>query len=365
MKYVPLLLLSIILNSAVYAQKRDTWTAFWNQDTTLIGFKDAQGKVKIEPKFMGLTTAGKFDDIMAVTEPVKDTWANYYQTKSGRILGRDSLYVFDNTADCESEGFIRFHDPKTDKVGMFNRKGDIVIPAEYNGLTPVRNGMAIALKGAKKKYWDKDKHDGCNHYSWTGGTEVLIDTNNRVLVADFTYNGQLNFFSLKVTAQPNTDPIRKHFKGLNGQYYSFIDFELEFKQWLQQNLLQQCTKKDLLAATYEKITWEAPDDWRTEPKTAFIDRNVELLQSKFKELSKAGTDYAISRDGLNPFMFAEKEFESYYNNCGEAKDWLYPTMDIIITHNDEDHFSQDHLEFLRTEQGYKLICVTIRKGTIR
>ncbi|WHT39712.1 hypothetical protein QNH98_03240 [Myroides sp. mNGS23_01] len=87
---------------------------------------------------------------MAVSEEVGESWKNYYLTKEGRSVGVDSLYIFDNGSDCESEGFIRFRDSKTDQAGMFNSKGDIAIPAVYNDLTRVRNGMIIGLKGAEK-----------------------------------------------------------------------------------------------------------------------------------------------------------------------------------------------------------------------
>src|SRR5688572_33256568 len=110
-----------LINYTSFGQSNETWTAFYNKDTTLIGFKDKNGFVKIEPKFSGLTFANKFDNIIVASEEVKDTYKSYYLTKAGRIVGRDSLRIFDNGADCESEGFIRFRDNKTDKVGMFNR----------------------------------------------------------------------------------------------------------------------------------------------------------------------------------------------------------------------------------------------------
>ena len=123
--------------------KKNSWTSFWNTDSTLIGFKDKSGAIKIEPRFKGFTNARKFDNIMAVTD---EKWKSYYLTKSGKIIGRDSLHIFDNGADCESEGFIRFKDKKTDQVGMFNSNGDVVIPAEYNDLTRVRNRNDYRLK---------------------------------------------------------------------------------------------------------------------------------------------------------------------------------------------------------------------------
>ena len=76
----------LITRLLIYGQNDDRWFSFWNGDSTLRS-----------------------------------------------IVGKDSVYIFDNTPDCENEGFIRFRDHKTDKAGMFNRNGNIVIPAEYNG----------------------------------------------------------------------------------------------------------------------------------------------------------------------------------------------------------------------------------------
>ncbi|MNL66168.1 hypothetical protein D3C87_1905890 [compost metagenome] len=64
-------------------------------------------------------------------------------------------------------------------------------------------------------------------------------------------------------------------------------------------------------------------------------------------------------------MFDTPEFQKYFNNCGESKDWQYPTMSIIISHKNKKDMVQDHLEFLRTDEGYQLLCVTIRKGQLK
>ncbi|WJS96283.1 hypothetical protein NYQ10_07425 [Flavobacterium johnsoniae] len=140
----------LFLNFSSFAQNNDIWTSFPNKDTTLIGFKNKNGVVKIEPKFSGFTTARKFENIIAVTEEKNGKWESYYLTKAGKIVGRDSLFVFDNSPDCENEGFIRFTDRKTDKMGIFNAEGKIAIPAEYSNLTKVKNGIFIGLKDAKK-----------------------------------------------------------------------------------------------------------------------------------------------------------------------------------------------------------------------
>lgn len=155
MKRLLYICIFLFLNFSAVAQSNDIWIAFWNKDTTKIGFKDKNGNIKIEPKFSGFTTARKFENIIAVTEEKNGKWESYYLTKSGKIVGQDSLYVFDNGPDCENEGFIRFTDRKTDKMGMFNAEGKIVIPAEYSNLTKAKNGMFIGLKDAKKEISDE------------------------------------------------------------------------------------------------------------------------------------------------------------------------------------------------------------------
>lgn len=198
--------LATISSLILFGQSADTWTSFWNKDRTRVGFKDKNGVVKIAPKFTEFVTARKFENIIGVSENRNGKWDGYYLTKQGRIVGSDSLYIFDNSPDCENEGFIRFRDRKTDKAGIFNKKGDIVIPAIYNDLTKVRNGMIIALKGAEKKYLEGDEY-----YSWVGGQEVLIDTKNTILIENFKLDNDVNFFTLEKQIQFILTQYENHF----------------------------------------------------------------------------------------------------------------------------------------------------------
>ncbi|MFN8321045.1 MAG: WG repeat-containing protein [Chitinophagales bacterium] len=361
MRHSILTFILTISSWTLFGQSNDTWSAFWNKDTTLIGFKDKSGNIKIEPKFMGATSANKFDCIIAVTEQVNDKWSSYYLTKTGKIVGKDSLHMFDNGSDCESEGFIRFRDRKTDKAGMFNKNGDIVIPALYNDLTRVRNGMIIALQGAEKKY-----SEGGEHYSWIGGKELLIDTNNKVLIENFKLDNNFNFYSLNISKLPSSDTLRQNFKAVDGQYYSFIDFDKEFKTWLKTNLLDNFTKQNLPSVTYDEVTfWKERGGWTKEQKENFMERNFELIKSKLLELNSDKCEYFISNEGLNPLIYDADRYNDFFNNCGESKDWIYPVKNIVITHKVGNNFPQDHFDFLRTDNGYKLISVTIRTGQIK
>ena len=356
-----ILYIFLCLNFTLSAQNKDTWISFWDKDTTHLGFKDKNGNIKIEPKFMGMTIAHKFENIIAVSEEVNENWKSYYLTKTGKIVGRDSLYVFDNGPDCENEGFIRFNDPKTDKMGLFNGDGKIVIPAEYSDLTRVRNGMIIALKDAVKE------KDG-EHFFWTGGKEFLIDINNKILIENFGFNDELNFYSLEKSKEKNPDPIRDNFLGVDGQYYSFINFDKEFKEWLKNILLTDLSKENLLKHSYENITyWKKKDDdgWITKPKTSFITQNYKVIKSKLLELKSANCDYHIFTESLNKFIFEADEYDQYFDNCRQAKDWINPVKNIVISPQNKKDLGQDHFEFLRTENGYKLISVSSAKENLK
>ncbi|OXB06301.1 hypothetical protein B0A72_08060 [Flavobacterium pectinovorum] len=350
------------MNFTLSAQNKDTWISFWDKDTTHLGFKDKSGNIKIEPRFMGFTIAHKFENIIAVSEEENENWKSYYLTKTGKIVGRDSLYVFDNGPDCENEGFIRFNDPKTDKMGLFNGDGKIVIPAEYSDLTRVRNGMIIALKDAVKE------KDG-EHFFWTGGKEFLIDINNKILIENFGFNDELNFYSLEKSKEKNPDPVRDNFLGVDGQYYSFINFDKEFKEWLKNILLTDLSKENLLKHSYDEITyWKKKDDddgWITKPKEAFMKLNYKLIKAKLLELKSTNCDYHIFSESLNKFIFEADEYDQYFDNCRQAKDWINPVKNIVISPQNKNESGQDHFEFLRTKNGYKLISASSRKEDLK
>lgn len=361
MKNCLLLYLFAFIHCFTFAQNKDIWISFPNKDTTLIGFKDKNGTIKIEPKFMGMTTAHKFENIIAVTEEYNNSWKSYYLTKTGKIVGRDSLYVFDNSPDCENEGFIRFRDPKTDKMGIFNSDGKIVIPADYSVLSKVHNGIITVLKDAKR-----ESEPGDEHFFWTGGKELVIDINNKILIENFKDNRNLNLYSLEKTKEPNKNAIRDNFIGVDGMYYSFINSEREFTYWLKTTFLSDLSKANLEKHSFDKITyWKEPNGYINESKTKFINQNYTLLKLKLQQLNSSKTDYFITSNGLNPFIFESAEYEIYFNNCNESKDWMYPNMDVIINPKNKTDFGQDHFEFLRTENGYKLINVSLKKEILK
>jgi hypothetical protein len=350
-----ILIILTTLNLTLHGQNNDTWVSFWNKDSTLVGYKDNQGKIRIEPKYSIFSSANKLDHMMAVTEEKNGKMESFYLTKMGRIIGVDSIYFFDNRFDCENDGFIRFKVRSTEKVGLFNKKGNIVIPPIYNELSNVRNGMIVALKDAEKK-----QLNGGEHFSWEKGREILLDTNHVILLDSFSFENKFNLYSIKKTQTIPDEWIRKSFIARDGTYLSFIDFEKEFKEWLLNDLLNNLTSKKLMDASYPTITWENKNGWVKSRKKKFILENFGIIKNKLSEILNKDAEYFISMGGLNSFLFDGKEFEPYYNNCGDAKEWKYPTMELVISSKLKKDHTQNHFEFLRTETGYKLISLTIR-----
>ena len=351
-------ILLLLIPVSVFAQDVEPWYSFYNADSTLSGFKDANGMVKIEPKFRSLLLSGIFRNIIAVTEQQGDTYAHYYLTKSGRKVGRDSVHYFDNTEDYEQEGFIRFRDRKSDKVGLFNRHGDIVVPAIYDGMTSVHNGMIIALFGANKLV----STDGEHHF-WKDGRQKLIDTSNKVLIEDFKYDNMLNLNSLKISSRPDPSSARKNFKGTNGQFYSFIEYESEFKKWLEKDLLDNFSKEKLSRATFGTIANpHGREGWVLESKETYIEQHYERIQRKLLQLKNPEVKYSVTLDDLNPYIYESQEFQEYLDVHGQDRMPQYPVLMIVIDYDImTPQHRQDFFEFLRTKEGYKLISATMRK----
>lgn len=366
MKKLLLACLLLLTGCSAPLRKDGPWSAFWNNDSTLLGFKDPRGRTRIEPKFSGFTTARKFEAIVAVMEQKNGEPEAYYLTKSGKIVGRDSVYLVDNGPDCESEGFIRFRDHQRDKAGMYDHRGETAIPAEYDDLTNVRNGLVAALKGAEKKAWDEKEPSGCVHFTWQGGKEVLLDTKNTLLIDHFTYDPGLDFYSLKITEEPLQDPVRRSFPGADGRTYSFIDYQKEFQGWLHAAILAPISQEKLIAASYPKIyVWREPDGWRPEDGRSWIENNFECIRRSLSELTKDNAEVILSLGGLNPFIYRGAEFERYFNHCGEPKEWQYPVMSVIVNRQAGGKASQDSFDFLRTEEGYRLISITLGSDTLK
>lgn len=346
----------LLIGNFSYAQKTDYWTVFWDKKEEKFGFKDQCGKVKIQPKFGFISFAERLDFVFIASE-VKDEKVDfYYLTKSGKSFGRDGIYFWDNTPDCESEGFIRFRDSKTEKVGMFNQNGEVVIPAIYNELSQAKNGLVIALIDAKKKFWEGHDHSGCSHFSWTEGKTLLIDTTNKTIIENFTDSLQLDLYSHLRLDKIEENLNREYFLGFDGKIHSFINYKKDFLFWLNLAILDNFTMENLKKSTASNLTfWKDGKGWISKPSDKILRKNFSLIKNRLSKIQNTEQEFSITVDGLNHGIFEGKEFEMYFNNCGQPLTEKYPVMNIVITYKKGNDICQDHFDFLKTENGYKLI----------
>ncbi len=350
------LLTLFILTAMVSARgQSEPLMAFYGPDT-LIGFKDVHGNVKIPPRFGIFTSARQLEHIAAVTDIKNQKSETFYLLRDGREVARDSVYMFDFTFDCESEGYIRFTG-KDGNVGLLDANGKVAVPADYNIISRVANGVAAALKGAEKDYWDKYDHDGCNHFSWKVGTWHLINTRDEVLIEEFNGNPRLDYSTLQVSDTPSADPVRVNFKGVNGKYYSFIDHEKQFREYL-----------DRLRTVPERVTENAfPNLFIIGRKGNFEAAAATYLQKNRKAISAALKSIPENPETNMTFDLwlpvpdeALPRFSRYLDNCGEPMLYRYPIVWLWAKkERNGEVISQDNFYFIKDNGSYRLLALSL------
>lgn len=378
------------MSMSLFGQSKDSWIRFYDTITNLSGYKDLNGNIKISPKFENFTRADTFYNIIAVQEKVDSSYKSYYLLKNGRKVGQDSVFMFDFTYDCESEEKILFKDKKKDRVGFFDKKGMAIIPAIYNAASPFRNGLAIALKNAKRKCWGENEDTlDCEHWSWIGGETVLINDKNEVLIDSLTEDpSNINWYSLKIN-DPNVDTsIWVSIKGGKGKTYSFINYKKEFTKWfystflLALNTSNSNNLKELLFS--ENTFWTNENGWTSLSNNEFLNRFPKSItkerfqETNFKKLS-------INDEDLNSMIFEGKLYKVFFTACGSHNNEKYPAFEVMLTyfkkrlkqsksqtedklkHSEVSGFYnkyeidyQEHFEFIRTVTGYKLLSVSLK-----
>jgi hypothetical protein len=354
---------ALALSAAAVA--KEPWVAFTQND--LIGFKDAQGTVRVEPKLSPMfTLARRFEHIIATGEETADGYRSYYLLRDGRQVAPDSLYFFDNAPVCESENSIRFRDRQRDKVGFLDGNGQVLIPAELSDASALRNGMAVVLKGATRQCAEPGvKLAQCEHPSWRGGKELLIDRQGRTLVSDFdtTRAGTLDWFSRQTSDQPSSDPRRVSFKAVDGRYISFVDIEKDFAAWFRDEFLAHLDDASLKAHSYQQI-WsgqgsEPLDDWQAATSDEILKQHGAVLRKRLEAL-RASAGYGVRADDMG-WPFEPERASQYFDSCGEFAQWQTPKVSAM------EHWQQGSFEparhasfdFIRTAEGYRLVAFSI------
>ena len=258
--------------------------------------------------------------------------------------------------NCETEGFVRFR--LGHQVGMLDRNDNVVIPAEFDVLTNVKNGMIVAINDAVcRQTGVRLVIDYSEPFRWHQGQILLLDTLGNVLVNDFSpYNNNLDFFSLKITETPHPDTIRDNFLATDGSYFSFVNFEREFEQWLFDDLLVNLTMERKIEATLDSVaTWIPGREFARY-------NNIEFANSGYFEILKRASQnpnlkpiIRVCRYCLHP-SGRTLALERYYA-CGGIRISTYPRIRLFFFSLYYGIDEQIYL-FLRTESGYKLYWFT-------
>ncbi|MFV2059587.1 MAG: WG repeat-containing protein [Gammaproteobacteria bacterium] len=359
-----ILFLIVIFSNTVNADA--PWIAFWDEGKTLIGYKDATGAVRIEPRFGGFTTAYKFNNIIAVMEEKNNRYLQYYLLKNGEQIEFDNVYISDSSYDCESEQTIRFRDNKSKKVGYLNHNGKIKIPAIYDNTTSFRNGLAVAIKNSTKMCFNKIEYSDanrCEHWYWEGGETVLINKDNAILLTDFKNSTDLDFYSFNTSRFSSNKPYISSFITSNGDYFTFVNIKKHFNNWLFNSLLTDLSINNLNRYSFDEIKyWGSDKKWGSADKGKFLKNNLNLLKAELN--LKINSDYIVLISGLNEYIYTGNEFKKYFNDCGDSKVMKYPVLDLVINKKLDGKNYQNSFEFLKTETSYKLISVTIRNSNL-
>lgn len=337
---------------------------FWDSTSNESGYKDLSGRIRIPAKFSAPTQADTFYNIIAVNEKVDSFYKSYYLLKNGTKVGKDSVFMFDFTFDCESDGMILYEDHKKDRVGFFDKNGVAVIPAIYNAASSFRNGLALALRNAKRSCWGEDEDTlNCEHLSWKGGEVILIDKHNNILVDSFVADAaNFNWYSLRVNDPSVDTSIYVSIKGRQGNVYSFMDYMKEFTKWFYGDFLPSLSNENRLKKNcVDKIIYSVGSESVSLYKGEFFKKFPYVLTLK---------RFAPSPTKHVSLSWRTTELDPHLNNCNELTPDKYPPFDVMLTYfkkrakkltnvDGAEFYKeyqidyQEYFGFLRTKHGYK------------
>ena len=324
---------------------KDTWFSFEDKQKEIVGYKDANGKVMITPQFKNYRVyQRKFDDILLVD--------SYYLLKAGRKFGEGkAYYTSEGMGACESEGYILFREGTyfDGLVGVFDKNANIAIPAEYNYLSNVHSNLLYGKRGAKSVKVDSE------HRMFKGGTVYLLNTKNELLIKDFKPNVMLDYRSMKISKEPNTDKMRDNFLGINAKYYSFVNYKKEFNNWFLNTFLTHINKEKIASHLYNTIFYDNNNNRKDISKEKFLSRYYKHFTHTLKRINDTSTKWKIDNGSFYYTIGKHHDSEYIYDNCGDEIEEKYPLFDVTINHmvNGKEH--QDIISFLRTKNGYKMV----------
>lgn len=313
--------------------------------------------------------------IRSFVEETEDGLDIYYLIKqdNGEDLRVDNVYYYDVAApDYPSENFIRFSDQKSELVGLYNDRGAAVIPPIYSGLTRVHNGMLYALKDGVK---DNIGSNGDRHDVLLGGTTLLLNTKGEVLIEDMMIpNNTLDMFSLKVTDEPLLNSYYVSFKGVNDQYYNFVDLAKYFELFVQEEFLPSTIDHNWESYLSDnvKVNIEVNNDnigdYVVYDKEEALAVQQEVITKAFAIATSSDSsryklvynieDWVVTVDTE---LVNDKDKKVYLNKEGIWKGKEFPVFELNIKEVNGSQTRSNHFDFYRNKKGdMTLYQITIR-----
>src|SRR5690606_11186957 len=173
--------------------------------------------------------------------------------------------------------------------------------------------MVYAVKGAKKHYLDT-VHSGCQHYIWKGGERYLLDTSGQVLIMNFTSTALLNYASVQISKKPSKETFRENFKGVNSQYYSFIDFKKQLYEWLQKEILDNFDLEKMVEVCHPSLPKQSLGLNSRYDLEEYMELNGNKIFSGLSEILNKQCDFIIVED-LGFLLNEEPDLQKYLNHC--------------------------------------------------
>ncbi|MGH8528978.1 MAG: WG repeat-containing protein [Nevskiales bacterium] len=167
MRTPALLLLSCTLAACLCGEAPSAWVTFEGENG-LMGYQSRRGETLIPPQFIHADPFGA-DGLASVRREQGWTWID----RHGKPLVEQAL-EFDIAPDPFAEGLARFLE--REKVGFFDRRGRIVIPARYDFAYPMQQGFAVFCFNCKREYHGE-------HYRMAGGRWGLVKRDGKEVVA--------------------------------------------------------------------------------------------------------------------------------------------------------------------------------------
>lgn len=89
--------------------------------------------------------------------------------------------------------------------------------------------------------------------------------------------------------------------------------------------------------------------------------HLDIVKDHLSQLKKEDCKYGISIDELNFYAYGSPVYAKYYDNCNHGMRGKYPVLNVDIIDKASSTVI-DEFEFLRTDNGYKLISVSFMKN---